>query len=113
MHEVSLMQSALALAEEAAREQGATRIHVFRMRIGALSGVVPEALEFAFEVVCAGTLAEGARLEIETVPVRCWCPQCRAEFASDDLLGECPRCHTISAELRTGREIELGSLEVS
>lgn len=113
MHEVGLMQSTLALALERAAGEGAHRIHRLTMRVGALSGVVPEALEFAFDVLARGTIAEGAVLEMERVPIICYCPTCRLEFRADDLFCECPRCRHPSAEVRGGRELELASLEVS
>ena len=65
MHELSIMQSALSLALDQARQAGASRVHTIRLRIGALSGVVPDALEFAFEALVPGTLAEGAKLAVE------------------------------------------------
>ena len=112
MHELSIMQSALSLALDQARQAGAVRVHVIRLRIGALSGVVPEALEFAFEALTPGTLAEGAKLAIDPVPARFWCATCTREFQSDDLFAECPGCHSPSGELRAGREMELASLEI-
>ena len=112
MHELSIMQSALNQALDQARQAGAVRIHEIRLRIGALSGVVPEALEFAFEALSDGTAAEGARLAIEHVPARFWCANCRREFDADRLFTECPQCHNPSGELRSGRELELASLEV-
>jgi hydrogenase nickel incorporation protein HypA/HybF len=111
MHELSIMQSALSLALDQARQAGAGRVQVIRLRIGALSGVVPDALEFAFEALTPGTPAEGAHLAIEHVPARFWCAACSREFQSDDLLSDCPDCHTPSGELRAGREMELASLE--
>ena len=80
--------------------------------IGALSGVVPDALEFAFEALTPGTMAEGAQLAVERVPARFWCATCTREFQSDDLFAECPDCHSLSGELRAGREMELASLEI-
>jgi hydrogenase nickel incorporation protein HypA/HybF len=112
MHELSIMQSALSLALDQARQAGAGRVQVIRLRIGALSGVVPDALEFAFEALKPGTPAQGAELAIERVPARFWCATCRREFQSDDMLAECPDCHGLSGELRAGREMELASLEV-
>jgi hydrogenase nickel incorporation protein HypA/HybF len=112
MHELSIMQSALSMALEQARQAGASRVHEIRLRIGALSGVVPEALEFAFEALTPGTLAEGAQLAIEHVPARFWCADCAREFVSDDLLAECPDCHALSREIRSGRELEVASLEI-
>jgi hydrogenase nickel incorporation protein HypA/HybF len=112
MHELSIMQSALNQALDQARQAGAARILEIRLRIGALSGVVPEALEFAFEALTDGTPAEGGRLTIEHVPARFWCATCHREFAADHLFTECPDCHTPSGTLRSGRELELASMEV-
>jgi hydrogenase nickel incorporation protein HypA/HybF len=112
MHELSIMQSALNLALDQARKAGASRVHTIRLRIGALSGVVPEALVFAFEALTPGTLAEGSELAVERVPARFWCAGCAQEFESDDMLAECPECHSLSGELRAGREMELASLEI-
>jgi hydrogenase nickel incorporation protein HypA/HybF len=113
VHEVGLMQSTLGIALERAAQKGARRIHRLTMRVGPLSGVVPEALEFAFDVLARGTIAEGAALEVERVPILCYCPACRLEFQPDDLFCECPRCHQVSVEVHQGRELELTSLEVS
>ena len=106
------MQSALNVALESARQAGASRVHTIRLRIGALSGVVPDALEFAFEVLAPGTLAEGAKLAVEHVPARFWCATCRREFEAPTLFSDCPDCHQPSGELRAGREMELTSLEI-
>jgi hydrogenase nickel incorporation protein HypA/HybF len=112
MHELSIMESALSAAEDSARTAGAKRVHVIRLRIGALSGVVPEALQFAFEALAPGTLAEGARLDIEDVAARFWCAGCSREFESEDLFAECPVCRVPSGDLRAGREMEIASLEI-
>ncbi len=106
------MQSALDQVLEKTREAGAGRVHAIRLRIGALSGVVPDALQFAFEALADGTPAQGARLIIEDVPARFWCVTCRREFAAARMFAECPGCHRPSGELRAGREMELTSLEV-
>ena len=113
MHEVSIMTEALRMAMDAAKSAGATRVLKLRLRIGSLSGVVPEALRFAFDVVVQGTMAEGATLEIETVRAACWCATCQAEFECENFFNECPRCHDVSGELRRGRELEIADVETS
>ena len=112
MHELAIMDSALNLALDQAQKAGATKVHALRLRIGTLSGVVPEALQFAFEALTPGTLAEGAALDIENVPARFWCHSCTREFQADDFLAECPGCHQPSGNLRAGREMELASMEI-
>ena len=113
MHEVGIMTEAVRMAMETAQARKASRIHRLRLRVGAMSGAVPDALSFAFDMVCQGTPAEGATLEIETVPAACWCATCAMEFECPDFLGECPKCGTISSDLRRGRELELAAVEVS
>jgi hydrogenase nickel incorporation protein HypA/HybF len=112
MHELSIMDSALTMVLEQAQKAGAKRVHVVRLRIGALSGVVPEALEFAFDALTPGTLAEGGRLAIDNIPARFWCGACRSEFQADDLFADCPDCHRPSGDLRAGREMEVASMEI-
>jgi hydrogenase nickel incorporation protein HypA/HybF len=113
MHEIGLMQQAMELALECAARNGGRRIHRITLRVGAFSGVVPEALAFAFDAVAHGTIAEGARLDLECVPAVCFCASCGQEFEPPDVIFDCPRCRQPSAELRRGRELELASLEVS
>jgi len=68
MHEVSIMEEAVRTAVGAAKSASASRVLALRLRVGTLSGAVPEALRFAFDVVCRDTIAEGASLEMESVP---------------------------------------------
>ena len=112
MHELSIMQSALNDALREARAAGAARVHEIRLRVGALSGVVPDALRFAFETLTEGTPAQGAALVIDNVPPRFWCARCRREFDAPNYFVECPQCGAPSGELRSGRELELSSIEV-
>lgn len=113
MHEFSIMQAALETAAQKTRAAGATRIHRLTVRVGALSGVVPEALRFAFAALKDKSPAAQAELVIEEVSAVGFCADCALEFAAADLHYACPRCHRPSGELRRGREMELASLEIS
>jgi hydrogenase nickel incorporation protein HypA/HybF len=106
------MQAALDQALATARNAGAARVHEIRLRVGALSGVVPEALEIAFQALTIGTSAEHARLIIEGIPARYRCVECNDDFAAAKRFAECPRCGRLSRELIAGREMELTSMEV-
>ncbi len=115
MHELSIALSLVDAACEAAAPLGRVRVQTLRVRLGALSGVVREALAFSFDIAAKGTAVDGARLEIEDVPVSAYCPRCEAERALDAaaLALRCPVCGAALAELRHGRELELTALEVS
>lgn len=113
MHELSIAHSLVELASEAAARAGAPRVAAVHVRVGALSGVVRDALLFGFEIAAASTPLEGARLEIEHVPVRVYCPRCEASAALADARAlRCPRCGAPTAEVVQGRELELTALEV-
>ena len=112
MHEVGIVQSILDVAGQQASIAGATRIHVIRLRVGQMTGVVPEALQHAFVVLRAGTLAENAELSVENVPAVAWCVVCQQEFETPGPFCECPVCETPSRDVRHGRELEIVSLEV-
>ena len=107
------MQSALEIAFEWAERQGADRIHRLGLRVGALSGVVPDALEFAFEALKPDTPAATALLEVEYVPLRAYCPTCEREFTADAFWGVCPICDRMDTEIRQGRELEIAFVELS
>ena len=113
MHEVGLMQNALDLAFTRAESEGAKRIEAIRLRVGALSGAVPESLEFAFEGLKKGTIAEGARLDLDFVPVRCLCRSCRTEFEPGDYVLTCPSCGREDFDILAGYEMNLVSIEVT
>ncbi len=112
MHEASIMADALELAAREAAKAGAHRVRRLRLRIGILSGVVPEALRFAFDSLTPDTPAANGLLEIESVDAVAWCAICQNEFAAGDGFNPCPVCGALPAELRRGQEIELASLEV-
>lgn len=113
MHEVALMQDLLDLAIDQSVQAGARRIERIALRVGAMSGVDPEALAFAFDVVTRGTSAEGARLDLERVPTACACLGCGLEFQPDGLPHICPACQSPRSRIVAGRELELNFLEVS
>jgi hydrogenase nickel incorporation protein HypA/HybF len=112
VHELSIAQSIIDIAEDYAQQEGARAVRMIGLRVGALSGVVPEALEFAFSVAKMGTLAQGAGLEVEHVSLVGYCAACDREFETDGPFALCPACGEPSAEIRRGEELDVLYLEV-
>lgn len=106
------MQEVLIAAAREAERLGASRILRIRLRIGDLSGVVPEALSTAFDVLRAGTSAAQATLECIRVPAIALCDVCSARFPVEEIVSECPACGALTATLTGGRDLELSSLEI-
>lgn len=113
MHEFGIMQGVLNSALERAAQADAKQIHLIRLRVGRLAGVIPEAMHFAHDVVCEGTMAEGCKLEIENVPARCHCARCGKDFEPEKIVFKCPECGEISSTIVAGRELELVNMEIS
>jgi hydrogenase nickel incorporation protein HypA/HybF len=112
MHELSIAVSLIEVATEEAERLG-VRVEALHLRLGALSGVVREALLFSFELAAEGTPLEGARLEIEEVPVVVFCPACHEERVLPSLQSFlCPVCGAPTPDVVRGRELELATMEV-
>lgn len=112
MHEMSIARDLLEVIERYAPTNGSARVKVVRLRIGELAGVVPESLRFCFEVTSEGTVAQGAELVIETVPLVGRCRACGADFHVEGYAFICPNCDSAYVELISGDELEVVELEV-
>ena len=114
MHELSIALSLIeAAGEEADRAGPDVRVVALRLRLGPLAGVVREALTFSFDVASRGTRIEGARLEIEEVPLAIRCEPCGAEFELASVYPlRCPACGLAAPDVVRGRECLLMALEI-
>ena len=93
-----------------AGENHLAKVTGVRLRIGRFSGVQPEALRFAWEVLSKGTNLETAALEMEEVPIHLRCRQCESEYAADPDDLSCPLCESLEYDLLSGREMDLQSV---
>ncbi|MBK1631428.1 hydrogenase nickel incorporation protein HypA [Thiohalocapsa halophila] len=113
MHELAVCQSLLEQVERIAADHGAQRVERILLRIGPLSGVEAPLLRNAYPLAAAGTIAEGATLDIEPAPVRVHCVTCGAETHAQPnrlLCGACGDWHT---RLVSGDEMLLANLELT
>lgn len=111
MHEMAITQSILDISLAEAAKAHAGRVTVIRIKVGALTGIVPDSVAFYLEMLAKDTPAEGAKLLAEIVPVTAHCPACDLTFSVEDLIFLCPTCGG-PAQLVTGRELAVESLEV-
>ena len=112
LHELSLTQNIVDLAIEYAAREKAAKVLSITLEIGALSGVVAEAVEFAFDVCSKGTLAEGANLEIRHVSGRGRCLDCQTETEIKTLTYLCPYCGSLALETVQGQEMKFTEMEI-
>jgi hydrogenase nickel incorporation protein HypA/HybF len=108
MHEMSIALEVVEQVAQTARSHGADGVESVRLRIGELAGVVADALDFGFSLVCEGTVLEGARLETEFVAGLARCTACETRWPTGmppNLC--CPRCGGSAVELLAGRELQI------
>jgi hydrogenase nickel incorporation protein HypA/HybF len=112
VHEISIAESILQIAEAKAHEQNARTIQVIKLRLGTFTTIVAESLQFAFEIARRGTLSQDARLEIEIVPMVVRCVVCEASTQpSHGVCLICEKCG-FPLEIVSGEELQIEYIEV-
>lgn len=110
MHEMSLAVALLRQVEALRQQQGAERVTGICVHVGEFSGVEPDLLREACRQAVEGTSMQGARLELETVPLEAGCEQCGTEFRIHRFTFECPRCRNRNVTVLRGEELVLDSV---
>lgn len=109
MHELAVTQG---VVDAVTARTGDARVAVVRLRVGRLSGVVPDAVRFCFDLVTDGTPLAGARLDIDQPDGSAHCRGCGADFAVSDLVLLCP-CGSADLEMTAGGELAVASVEMA
>ena len=82
------------------------------LKVGKLASVVPESLQFCFQIAIQDTPLRDADLKIEEIPLRIRCTDCQAEWIANEPAFVCPECTGGSIEMLSGRELDITSIEV-
>ncbi len=113
VHEMAVTQSILGIVLRHAKQAGAGRILTIHLVIGDLTGFVDDSIQFYFDFLSRGTLAEGAHLHFERIAPRVRCYTCGIEYAPPDgRLWACPACGALGGEVVAGREFSVASIEI-
>lgn len=112
MHELSIAQSIVELAEQQARSHKATVIEELELEIGSLAGVELQSLEFALESSVKGTMLNNARIVHHDIKAEGRCGDCEAIFPVDTLFSPCPHCGSYCIKITKGKELRIKSIVV-
>jgi hydrogenase nickel incorporation protein HypA/HybF len=112
MHELSIAMGIVEAATDEAQRRG-VQVSAVHLRLGALSGVVKDALLFSYEVACQDTPLAGSKLIVEDIPIVIFCGQCNGERTLSSVQSfTCPQCGTPTMNILHGKELEVFALEV-
>lgn len=112
MHEMGIAQNILEIALNAANREGALKIDRINILAGELRGLVPLQLTFCFGLVSQNTIASGAYLNIETIPVSGRCKDCNNSFSIEEYQYLCPKCGSNNIEVTGGTELRIKDIEI-
>jgi hydrogenase nickel incorporation protein HypA/HybF len=113
MHELGIAQNILEIVQQAVPDGQKPAVRKVRIRVGQLSGVVPDSLDFCFSILLNESQMPKARLAIEQVPTISQCRDCSHRFQVEDLAFVCPACKSTNLELVSGKELEIVEIELA
>lgn len=114
MHELSIAQTLLDIVSEQCFKNGYKEIESINIKVGRASGIMPDALNFAFNAIKSDSIAKNASLNIEEIPVAGICKDCNYEFiVEEEYVLCCPSCKNSSFIITSGRELDIVEMEVS
>ncbi len=112
MHELAITEQIVRSAVPKAEAAGAKRIIAINLKIGELSDIVPSCIEHYLQYAAKETLAEGASIKVEPIPIRIVCRDCGKENEIKRHVFSCPECNSSNFKIIQGREYYIDSLEV-
>jgi hydrogenase nickel incorporation protein HypA/HybF len=112
MHEMSVAQNILEIVRQYVPAERSSAVTSVRVRLGSLSGVVADSLDFCFTALVADTPLERARLDIEHVPTLCECGDCGARFEPEAPIFLCPGCGGGRVRLISGTDLQVVHVEL-
>jgi hydrogenase nickel incorporation protein HypA/HybF len=111
MHEFSIIQNIIEIVTETAVQNHVKQIYAVELEVGAASGVVKQAMEFAWEAAGKGELLKNSLLKISEVPLSVKCTICRNIYSPAEIYESCPACGEVSPEIISGKELRILAIE--
>ena len=113
MHELSITQNILEIALRHGKQAQASKITALHLVIGQLASVVDDSVQFYWDMIAEGTLAEGAALDFKRIPARLECLECGQIYhLENNQLDGCPACESLNVKVVAGKEFRLESIEI-
>jgi hydrogenase nickel incorporation protein HypA/HybF len=112
MHELAVTQSILDISLRHAEKVNANRIVTINLVIGRFSSIVDDSVQFYWDMIAEGTIAQGALLHFERIPAEMTCQDCGLAFEPTDETFSCPNCQSPKVRITKGEELSVESIDV-
>lgn len=112
MHELAVTESILRICRDEGEKRKLKCIKKINIKVGELTGLVPNAVEYYFEIISKDTLAEGAKINIEKLPIKIECRGCNYKGLLERDKSTCPICKGYNFKIVNGNDFYIDTLEV-
>jgi hydrogenase nickel incorporation protein HypA/HybF len=112
MHELAVTQGILDISLRHAEQAHARKITDINLVIGQFSSIVDDSVQFYWDIVAEGTIAQGAVLHFNRLPGEMTCSACGHTFRPDGETFECPSCSSAQVRITKGEEFRVDSIDV-
>ena len=112
MHELPVTESILEITLRHASQAQAKRVTALHLVIGQLASIVDDSVQYYWDIISAGTLAEGARLVFRRIPAELLCLDCQERYNLNSKDLACPACHSRHVEIAAGKEFTLEAIDI-
>ncbi len=112
MHELPVTESVRDIVVRHAEQAGARRVNEIYLVIGELASIVDDSVQFYWDIIAKGSLAEGARLHFRRIPAEMRCQDCQTVFQPPEDSYDCPNCHSSRVMVSAGREFFVESIDI-
>jgi len=111
MHELGLAQDVLEKVKAEAKAKGLSKVIYAKAKIGETLITDPPEFEEIFSTISAGSVAEGMQLDLEILPLKAICSDCKKEFNPKVLRLDCPECGSTNIQISSGKELLIEDLK--
>lgn len=112
MHELPVTESILEVTLRHAKAHNAKRVTDIYLVLGDWSTIIDDSIQFHWDLLSEGTLAVGARLHFERIPVELFCLNCSHSYSPTEKEFICPKCESVRVKVVKGDEFNIDSIEI-
>jgi hydrogenase nickel incorporation protein HypA/HybF len=112
MHELSVTESILEISLRHAKHANANRITNLYLVIGQLASIVDDSVQFYWDIISKGTIADGATLHFRRIPATLLCTDCNQQYNPGEDGFSCPKCRGSHVKVIAGEEFFMEAIDV-
>lgn len=112
MHELPITESILEISLRHAEQANSQRVVSIYLVIGQMATIIDDSVQFYWDMIAKGTIAEGAELKFRRIPIVLQCQECLLQYSPGEEDFKCPDCGSNNIKIISGQEFFLEAIDV-